>query len=641
MNDVSLRGKRFIALARCSTRGQAESSLDDQMRLIRRFAADNGMVEVAEIRLEGVSGSVAENLDRVIDSLVKRKTEANDYDVLVVQDASRFSRAGAGHSAKLRYDLERAAVEVISALGYVPKSDYGEVKDALDAVVARQQAKGIAMGVARGSMSAMAEGRQSHSSRTPYGLDKLYLSADGRPLHIVRTNYDDGSQVRLHPTTGEVIDRYGRNEKTGTPAHYRKQRGERIVYIPGEPAVVQAVHDMYRWYFADKRGYAAIAKELNGRGVASPTGRGWSISSVRRIIGNAVYSGKGVSNRKTTAIFYCRAPDVPREAPKIRKTASGRPAETYRPLDEWVVIKYPQLKEFLPADIRDAAAAHHQSILDGLKDGRAVQPRDKHPDSTFLLKGILRTSDGHRMTGRRKGRRCDGRYYAAMREQSHPSGRPNARRLVRADAVETVALYTLRCLLLAMPGLRDEFVAQTKAAVRDRAGGEQARESLAAEIGRLDKRIALVLDEFDGEDAGAVRAKLADLKLRRREASDRLAGMQRPVTISDEEIERMVDAMIAMYVEQANMLRELPAPHVRELLATFIESMTVDLATMRVDLVASVPPWGGSAVAKASEALGLACSSVYRAEWEAHLPAAARRRVWFILPPFNGRRRAA
>jgi hypothetical protein len=641
MNDVSLRGKRFIALARCSTRGQAESSLDDQMRLIRRFAADNGMVEVDAVWLEGVSGSVAENLDRVVDSLIKRKIEANDYDVLVVQDASRFSRAGAGHSAKLRYDLERAAVEVISALGYVPKSDYGEVKDALDAVVARQQAKGIAAGVARGSMSAMAEGRQSHSSRTPYGLDKLYLSADGRPLHIVRTNYDDGGQVRLNPTTQEVIDRYGRNEKTGTPAHYRKQRGERIVYIPGEPAVVQAVHDMYRWYFADKRGYSAIAKELNGRGVASPTGRGWSISSVRRIIGNAVYSGKGVSNRKTTAIFYCRAPDVPREAPKVRRTASGRPAETYRPLNDWVVIDYPELKDFLPADIRDAAAAHHQSILDGLKDGRAVQPRDKHPDSTFLLKGILRTSDGHRMTGRRKGPRCEGRYYAAMREQSHPSGRPNARKLVRADAVEAVALYTLRCLLLAMPGLRDEFVAQTKAAVRGRAGDEQARESLAAEIGRLDKRIALVLDEFDGEDEGAIRAKLADLKRKRREASDRLAGMQRPAAISDDQIDRMVDAMIAMYVEQANMLRELPSPHVRELLATFIESMTVDLATMRVELVASIPPWGGSAVAKASEALGLACSSVYRAEWEAQLPAAARRRVWFILPPFNGRRRAA
>jgi hypothetical protein len=641
MNDVSLKGKRFIALARCSTRGQAESSLDDQMRLIRRFAADNGMIEIAEIRLEGVSGSVAENLDRVIAGLIKRKAEANDYDVLVVQDASRFSRAGAGHSAKLRYDLERAAVEVISALGYVPKSDYGEVKDALDAVVARQQAKGIAAGVARGSMSAMAEGRQSHSSRTPYGLDKLYLSSDGRPLHVVRTNYDDGSQVRLHPTTGEVIDRYGRNEKTGTPAHYRKQRGERIIYIPGEPAVTQVVHEMYRSYFVDKRGYAAIAKELNGRGVASPTGRGWSVSSVRRIIANPVYSGKGISNRKTTAIFYCRAPDVPREAPKVRRTASGRPAETYRPIDEWVVIDYSQLKNYLPADIRDAAAAHHQAILDGLKDGRAVQPRDKHPDSSFLLKGILQTSDGHRMTGRRKGRRCRGRYYAAMREQSHPSGRPSARRLVRADAVEAVALYTLRCLLLAMPGLRDEFVAQTKAAVRGRAGDEQARDSLAAEIRRLDKRIAMVLDEFDGEDESAVRAKLADLKLKRREASDRLAGMQRPASISDEQIENMVDAMIAMYVEQADMLRELPAPHVRELLGSFVESMSVDLSTMRVDLVASVPPWGGPAVAKASESLGLACSSVYRAEWEAQLPAAARRRVWFILPPFNGRRRAA
>ena len=36
-------------------------------------------------------------------------------------------------------------------MGHAPMGDFGEVKDALDAVVARQQAKSIAAGVARGS----------------------------------------------------------------------------------------------------------------------------------------------------------------------------------------------------------------------------------------------------------------------------------------------------------------------------------------------------------------------------------------------------------------------------------------------------------------------------------------------------------
>lgn len=178
MNDVLLRGKRYIALARCSTRGQADTSIDDQLRLIRRFADENAMVEVDVVRLEGVSGSVAQNLDRVVSGLIARKTEAHDYDVLVVQDASRFSRAGAGHSAKLKYDLECIGIQVVSALGHAPMGDFGDVKDALDAVVAKQQAKPIAMGVARGSQSALESGRKAHSSISPYGLDKIYVSED-------------------------------------------------------------------------------------------------------------------------------------------------------------------------------------------------------------------------------------------------------------------------------------------------------------------------------------------------------------------------------------------------------------------------------------------------------------------------------
>lgn len=470
MNDGSLRGKRFIALARCSTRGQADTSIDDQQRLIRRFAGENGMVEVDAVRLEGVSGSVAQNLDRVIAGLIKRKAEANDFDLLVVQDASRFSRAGAGHSAKLRYDLQQSGIEVVSAMGYMPKSDFGEVKDALDAVVARQQAKSIAMGVARGSQSALESGRKAHCSISPFAIDKLYIAEDGRPLHVIRTNYADGTQMRLHPTTGEVLDRYGRNQASGAPAHYRKQKHERVRLIPGEPAAVEVARSIYRRYFSDKVGYWSIAKDLNDRGVPSPTGKGWSLSTVKAIVDNPTYSGRGIANRSTMALYYARAADQPAEAPKARRTASGRPAQTMRPSSEWIVVEYPELAEFLPPDLRLLAAEHHECILDDLKNGRESTARDKHHGSDFLLKGILKTVDGQSMSGRRKGRHGESRYYAVSKSYSNPTSDKVARRLVPAEPLEATALYLAKCLILSMPGLRDQIAAEYKAAVRRRAG---------------------------------------------------------------------------------------------------------------------------------------------------------------------------
>jgi hypothetical protein len=245
------------------------------------------------------------------------------------------------------------------------------------------------------------------------------------------------------------------------------------------------------------------------------------------------------------------------------------------------------------------------------------------------------------MTGRRKGRHGESRYYAVSKSFTNPTSDKIARRMVPAEPLEATALYLAKCLILSMPGLRDQIAAELKAAVRRRAGDGQDREALAAEVRRIDRRIAVVLDEFDGEDESAVRGKLAELKTKRRETAERLAAMATPAALSDSDVEKFVDAVIAVQVEQAEALRELPAAHLRELLTTFIESMTVDLATMRVEMVARIPLWASGSAAKASEAMGLDCTSVYKAVAEAHPLAGAERRLWFVVPPQRLRRRAA
>jgi hypothetical protein len=62
---------------------------------------------------------------------------------------------------------------------------------------------------------------------------------------------------------------------------------------------------------------------------------------------------------------------------------------------------------------------------------------------------------------------------------------------------------------------------------------------------------------------------------------------------------------------------------------------------MKVEIVARIPPWASGSAAKASEAMGLDCTSVYKAVAEAHPLAGAERRLWFVVPPQRLRRRAA
>ena len=109
MKDSTLQGKRYVALARCSTVGQADTSNPDQLGLMAAFAREHQMVHVADVRLDGVTGSIP-GTRTDIDQIIQRKQEKNDFDVLLVQDTTRFTRGGVAHGNKLEYDLAKAGV---------------------------------------------------------------------------------------------------------------------------------------------------------------------------------------------------------------------------------------------------------------------------------------------------------------------------------------------------------------------------------------------------------------------------------------------------------------------------------------------------------------------------------------------------
>ena len=289
MKEKDLTGKRYIALVRCSSAAQVDTSIGAQNALVENFARIHGMVCVGTVELAGVTGSVP-GIRTDIDQIIRRKKERDDFEVVVLQDATRFTRSGPAHGLKLLYELRSARIQVVFVKDDLPDNDAGDLMLGLQFLSGKEQVRSIAHAAARGASFSLNEGRGAHCKSPPYGIDRLYVGADGEPKHIIR-NLPDGTQVKLHPKTGRIIERFGRNEKCGVPAHYIKQKNERVVLVPGDPKRVKIVRDIYERYHRDGWGYPRIARELNERGIVAPRGGLWCGSSVREILLNPAYLG--------------------------------------------------------------------------------------------------------------------------------------------------------------------------------------------------------------------------------------------------------------------------------------------------------------------------------------------------------------
>lgn len=91
----SLRGKRYIAYARCAAKQGSTRCLRRQIRIIRQFADRLNMRCVDEVRCAGISGLIP-RLRWALRSLLERKKSQNDFDVLVMEDPARLTRADGG-----------------------------------------------------------------------------------------------------------------------------------------------------------------------------------------------------------------------------------------------------------------------------------------------------------------------------------------------------------------------------------------------------------------------------------------------------------------------------------------------------------------------------------------------------------------
>jgi len=236
-----------------------DTSVSDQKAVNDRHAQEKlGMVWVADVELQGVSGSKTFNR-RDLKELLERRVFKN-YDVIVVYDSSRLTRGGPRHGFTVRTDFAREGVLIISVCDPIPE---GDSKDVIQTVIDTQnhlQAKKTSGFVTRGIEDAVKRGTvEKHGGGCPLGIHRQYLDPSGKPK--LRLRYlPGGVRELINEQTGKTEARYVRGQHI--TAAYLLGIGEKTRLMPGGENVVKAIREAFRMRYRDNIGYTVGAKWL-------------------------------------------------------------------------------------------------------------------------------------------------------------------------------------------------------------------------------------------------------------------------------------------------------------------------------------------------------------------------------------------
>jgi DNA invertase Pin-like site-specific DNA recombinase len=603
MKYEHLLGRSYVNLVRCSSDQQADTSPVDQLHILSDFASENEMVHAGDdVVLEGITGSLPGARDD-IEAVIDRKQQRDDFDVLLVQDVSRFSRGGDDHIGYLKHRLAMVGVEVIFVTsGTTGDADADAVLHSMNGYASKAQVKNMSYAVVRGQMSSFAAGNIPHTFRVPYAIDRLYVgTASGQPRHRIR-NLTDGTQLMLAVDEERVLARYGRNPKKGASLHYKRQSDERIVLIPGEAQQVEAVRRMYRRKLLDGWGSYRIAKELNESGTPAADGGPWTTTSVDKVLENPTYTGTGIAGRNSCGIFYTRANESSPKAVKrnIKAVATRRSkGAAPRPESDWRRQEHPLLENYLgDADLRQRAIDYQAQCL-AKAAAKALAPAaaeskpggDRHVDSPYVLKGLLRTlQGGYAMSGKLcgpKGYRR--RYYKVTRGESAPIKGSALSKVVPAEPLEKAVLAVVKEVLRDEANLRDSV---TRALAKEQAALAADRGMLAPLLAERDEIVEKLRDAMM---LGPASRKLMAKEFAQWEA--RLAAVVQRIEMAEAasrpaeqvDVDVVVSHISRRFQQMADGLDAMPPVAVRELLASLVASLTVDLETREVSMELTLP----------------------------------------------------
>jgi len=600
-------GRHYVVMVRCSTDLQTETSIPTQLSDIHAACQAAGLVHAGDdMILDGKTGSKPGNRND-ISELLTRKQVKNDYDLLIDLVEDRFTRAGPEHGMWAEFEFLRNGVTVLHLRSDAPEGPFASVIKTLKYEAAKQQSKSTSLRSTGGIQDAIEAGYVLASTHTNYGCYRLYLSSDGKPLHIIR-DMRDGTQQRLDAVTREYRETLGTvGGKTG---RYRKQKKERPMLVPGEEKEVSAVRLIFKRRWLDGRGGNRVAKELRALGIPAPYGGKWTQRQVDVIAENPVYCGWNISGGSTAALYNKRHRDGPQPVhvdPVLWATRENLPVELRQP-EDWTIQEQPYMKDYLPEALRDVASAQIKALRERRARGEvADRVRNTHMDSLYLLTGLLRTKqDGTLLKGQNCGPRgYKTRYYAHPIARKDPvaAGFPNT--TFRAEVLEKAVLSTLSETLLAMSDLRDELRLAVEAAVNARKpASPMALADLNRKLDGVKAQIKVTLDILTPETKEEGQAKLGELSQKRRELEALIRQTKESEQAPVLDVDATVESLVQRLKDLGAQLETLPVYTLRQVLVAMTDSMTVDMFTREVTMTLKIPPM---AISDAKTALSDLC----------------------------------
>lgn len=592
---MKYRGKRYIALARASSDADGTTSTEAQIALLHEHAKSRGMVFVDEIVLDGVTGSLPGKRGDLT-ALIQRKAHKNDFDVLVVQRLDRLTRSGSDHGFWIEHECKRAGIELLVVGDDIPDGRYASLIKVAKYEAAREQAFSISQRSTQGYQLALEQSRVATSSRTPYACWRLYLTSDGKPLHLIR-DLRDGRQQKLDPNAHAVIDTYGK-VGNGAKGHYRKQKDEKVLIVPGDPERVAVVRTIFDLHFRQGWGGKRIADHLNRRGVPSPHGRQWSQHQVEVIYQQEVYTGRSVGNRVSSAIYHRRRKDAPQQVdldPAVHATAKTLPVHL-RPPSEWFVQEQPLMMPFLGDEqLRQLAIEGQDRHWRHLADpDRPKLSKSRHKASDYLLTGLLHAKqDGEPLVGV-----LCGRVGKKVRYYRHRRGRRGYRtgavfnKMVHAETIEDAVLGAAREIFCGDPTLRDRIVEIVRAQISQTDTADL--DDLKKQRDQLRRKTELIVATLDDDTLADARGELDRLKARRRELDQQIVRAEAAMTMNDVDPEAIADDVLA-HVRTMASDTNLPIPALRAWLAAVVEKVVVDLETKDIEISLMLPAFENTA----------------------------------------------
>lgn len=620
-----LRRRAFV-LKRCSSKAQTGTSLLNQDLGLAQLIEDNGVIVVDQHELAGVTGSIPGARDD-IDEIIRKKREGLDFDLLLLPNTDRFTRTGSLHGNSILWDLQGEGITVYFAAENLWSDDhYHQMLLSMMFDAARQTAIAISRGSTAGNTNSFLDGKSPHAKTPPYGMDRMY-SADGKDLFILR-NLPDGTQEMRDPTTDEVIRTFGRNPEKGSPVHYIKQKNEHIRLVPGNPLHVAVVTRIHQQIHVHGRSAHAVAKELTDAEVPSPTGVDWPAMTVRWIAFNPAYIGRLARGQTTMSVYHTSAPGAPIEAKHDPRELrdNPRPRRRKRPYEQWMERDDPALAEFLPEDVREPARTAIEADLLRRASSKP-RSRDRHRQSTFILKDVLRSKQGgHRLTGRIAGRNNEVRYYQITKARNSPRTDHPLKPFVPADPLERAILGVLREVLQARPDIQGAVTrALDKRAAKQQDSTD--RSSLERELRRRQRQVGSAIDSLTGDDAmdRPIQERLAGYRADVARLTTALRATPQPTAPID--IDAIADRVANELIDLADEITAEDVETVRQIIGLLVSRMEVDLTTKETEIVLQIPDWLAASLSR-QPTMGLEAVLACKPFNETHQPQGAEISVY-------------